>query len=110
MAPVSSMQKTKEKYEKAGFHKEMKQHKLHATHESYQEFDKKYFAKAIHAADDKAAKLKFRMEKKRFCSPPPALLGQPMESLPLAFGASAPRKKKGSQKNQGKSAPSDSHN
>jgi hypothetical protein len=51
------------------------------------------FRKAIHAAEDKKAKLVFRMEKKQFRAPPPATPAI-MPTIPLTFGAN-PQKKKG---------------
>jgi len=77
----------------AGKHKELMPKELRLTRDAYQVFGLEPFWKAIHAAEDKKAKLVFRMEKKQFLAPPPATPAI-MPTIPLTFGAN-PQKKKG---------------
>ena len=77
----------------ASKHKELTPKELRLTRDEYQVFGLEPFRKAIHAAEDKKAKLVFRMEKKQFRAPPPATPAI-MPIIPLTFGAN-PQKKKG---------------
>jgi hypothetical protein len=77
----------------AGKHKNLKPKELWLSRPEYQVFDLEPFRKAIHAAEDKKAKLVFRMEKKKFRAPPPATPAI-MPTIPLTFGAK-PQQKKG---------------
>jgi hypothetical protein len=77
----------------AGKHNHLKPKDLWLSRPEYQVFDLEPFRKAIHSAVDKKAKLLFRMEKKKFRTPPPATPAI-MPTIPLTFGAN-PQKKKG---------------
>ena len=77
----------------AGKHKQLKPMDLWNTKEEYKVFTLDVFRKAIHAADDKKAKLVFRMEKKKFRAPPPATPAGPLPHIPMTFGATPQRKK-----------------
>jgi hypothetical protein len=78
----------------AGKHKQFKPKDLWETKTEYKVFTLEVFRKAIHSADDKKAKLVFRMEKKQFRAPPPATPAGPFSHIPMTFGAN-PQKKKG---------------
>jgi hypothetical protein len=78
----------------AGRHKQLKPNDLWLSRPEYQVFDLEIFRKAIHSADDKEAKLVFRMEKKQFRTPPPATPAGPLPHIPMTFGTN-PQKKKG---------------
>jgi hypothetical protein len=77
----------------AGKHKQLKPKALWETKDEYKVFTLEVFRKAIHSADDKKAKLAFRMEKKKFRAPPPATPAGPLPHIPMAFGANPPKKK-----------------
>jgi hypothetical protein len=77
----------------AGNHKHLKPKDLWLSRPEYQVFALEIFRKAIHSADDKKAKLAFRMDKKKFRVPPPATPAI-MPTIPLTFGTK-PQKKKG---------------
>jgi hypothetical protein len=77
----------------AGKHKHLKPKDLWLSRPEYQVFDLEPFRKAIHAAEDKKAKLLFRMEKKKFRAPPPATPAI-MPIIPLTFGAKPQEKKR----------------
>jgi hypothetical protein len=77
----------------AGKHKHVKPKDLWPSRNDYQDFDLEIFRKAIHSADDKKAKLVFRMEKKKLRVPPPATPAI-MPTISSTFGAK-PQKKKG---------------
>jgi hypothetical protein len=78
----------------AGKHKQLKPKDLWETKAEYQVFELEVFRKAIHSAVDKKEKLAFRMEKKKFRTPPPATPPGPLPHIPMTFGAN-PQKKKG---------------
>jgi hypothetical protein len=78
----------------AGKHKHLTPNELWLTRTEFQVFDLDVFRKAIHSADDKKAKLVFRMEKKKFRVPPPATPAI-MPTIPSTFGAKQSQKKKG---------------
>jgi hypothetical protein len=77
----------------AGRHKQLKPQALWLSRPEYQLYQLEIFRKAIHSADDKKAKLVFRMEKKQFRAPPPATPAGPLPQIPMTFGANPPRKK-----------------
>jgi hypothetical protein len=80
----------------AGKHKHVNPKELWLSQTAYQVFDLESFWKAIHAADDKKAKLVFRMERKKFrVPPPPATPASIMPIIPLTFGAKPQKNKKG---------------
>ena len=77
----------------AGLHKQLQPKEHRMTRPEYQLFNLEVFRKAIHSADDKKAKLVFRMEKKQFRAPPPATPAGPLAHIPMTFGANPQRKK-----------------
>ena len=90
----SVAQKLLKKDMERGKHKTMDPEELYLERAAYQMFDLEVFRKAIYSATDKEAKLKFRMNKKKFRAPPVAPLA-PFATLPPAFGSAPKSKKKG---------------